>query len=90
MSARPQAGEAIKEAIAIEAEAAEGVEAAHAEQRRGESAVSIDLLLESITKERKSLDLFEQGMDAFRLALEERRRALDQQQELIKELVLSN
>jgi hypothetical protein len=43
--------------------------------------------LEAVQKERKSLQLFGQGMETLQQALEDRRRALDQQEELLTELV---
>jgi hypothetical protein len=79
-------GDAVKEALAAEAEAGQGVEAARSEQQRGKSALSADLLLEAIQKEKDSLQLWEEGVETLRQALEDRRRALDQQEELLTEL----
>lgn len=79
--------EAVKEAIAMQAEAAEDVEAAEVEQRRGAASLSIDLLLDAVRKEREGLDKLEQGMDVLRESLEERRRALDRQDEILEQLV---
>lgn len=82
----PESGEAMREAIAIETEAAESVDAAEVEQQRGETELSLDLLSQAIERERDSLDLFAQGMETFRLALEDRRRALEQQQQILNQL----
>ena len=79
--------EAMKEAIAIEAEASEGVDAAQAEQQRGESRVSFDLLMEAIGKERESLDLLEQAMATLNLSIDDRRNALEKQEELLHQLM---
>ena len=79
-------GEAVKEALAAEAEVLQGVEAAHAEQQRGEPTLSLDLLLEAIEKEKESLHLWEEGVETLRQALSDRREALDQQQELLTQL----
>lgn len=79
--------EAMKEAIAIEAEALEGVEAARAEQQRGEPSVSFDLLIEAIGKERQSLDLLEQAVETLQQSLENRRDALEKQEELLQQLM---
>ena len=84
----PEAG-AVKDAVRIEAEAVEGVDAAQAEQQRGEPRVSIGLLIEAVEKEKQSLDVLEESLDAIRVSLEDRRRALDKQQELLGDLVRS-
>ena len=52
--------EAVKEAIAMQAEAVEDVEAAEVEQKRGASSVSIDLLIDAVRKEREGLDKLEE------------------------------
>jgi uncharacterized coiled-coil protein SlyX len=82
-----EAGKAVKDALAIEAESAEELEAARAEQERGRSGLSAGLLLQAVEKERQSLQLFEQGIETLQQALEDRRRALDQQEQLLTELV---
>jgi hypothetical protein len=79
--------EGVKQAIAMEAEAAEDVEAAQVEQQRGESNVSLNLLIDAIRKEREALDKLEQGIEVLRNSLEERRRALDQQEEILSQLI---
>jgi mannose/fructose-specific phosphotransferase system component IIA len=79
--------EAIEEAIAMEAEVAENVEAAQAEQQRGASGVSLGLLIEALQKERDGLDLADQGIESLRQSLEERRRALEQQEEILNQLI---
>lgn len=81
--------ESVGEALALESEAAEEVDAAVAEKERGSALVSIDLLLEAIDKERASLDLLEQGVETLRQGLDHRRRAIEQQQEMLNELAES-
>jgi hypothetical protein len=83
----PEAGEAVKEALAIEAEAVEGVDAAQAEQKRGQSAVSLGLLIEAVRKERDSLDLLEEAIGTLRQSLDDRRHALEQQEAILNELI---
>jgi hypothetical protein len=85
--AMTNSSEAVKEAIAMQAEAAEDVEAAEVEQRRGAASLSIDLLIDAVRKEREGLDKLEQGIDVLRESLEERRRALDRQGEILEQLV---
>ena len=69
-------------------EAAEEVQAAEAEQQRGESSMSVDLLIDAVRKERQGLDKLEQGINVMREALEERRHALDRQDEILEQLVI--
>ena len=80
--------EAVKEAIAMQAEAVEDVEAAEVEQKRGASSVSIDLLMDAVRKEREGLDKLEEGIEVLRSSLEERRHALDRQNEILGQLVI--
>jgi hypothetical protein len=84
-----ESGEAVKEALAIEAESNDEVEAARVEQQRGQSTLSLGLLLEAIEKERASLNLLDEGVETLRQAVEDRRKALEQQQEILHELVES-
>ena len=84
-----ESGEAVKEALAIGAESNDEVEAARVEQQRGQPGVSLGLLLEAIEKERASLNLLDEGVDTLRQAVEDRRKALEQQQEILNELVES-
>jgi hypothetical protein len=42
-----QSRETVEEALALEFEASEGIEAAHSEHSRGEAAVSVELLLDA-------------------------------------------
>ena len=79
-------GKAIEEAIEAEVEAAEGVNAAQAEQERGKPDVSVGLLINAMEREKESLDLLVQGFETLRQSLEDRRRALEQQEEILKEL----
>ena len=79
--------ESVKEALEIEAESVSGIEAASAEHERGEEALSAGLLLEAIEKERSSLDLLGQGIETMQVAINDRRQALDQQEELCRKLM---
>lgn len=78
--------DSINEAADLEAGAAEEVEAALAESDRGSSPFSIGLLLEAAQKERESLEAIEQSMETLRLSLAQRRRAIDQQEEILRDL----
>ena len=78
--------EPVEGAVALQFEAAEEVDAAQSEQSRGAPSVSIGLLLDAIEKERNSLDLLEQGVETLRQSLDHRRRALEQQQEILTKL----
>jgi hypothetical protein len=82
-----ESGETVKEALAIEAESVQEVEAALAEKQGGQPMLSTGLLLEAIEKERHSLDLMEQGIETLRQAIEERRHALEQQEMILNQLV---
>jgi hypothetical protein len=82
-----ESGKAVKEALAIEAESNDEVEAARVEQERGQSSSSLGLLLEAIEKERASLDLLDEGVETLRQAVEDRRKALEQQREILHQLV---
>jgi len=87
--AMPESREAVKEALAIEAEAVEGVDAALAEQQEGRPGLAAGLLLDAINKERKSLEFLEDGIKTLQTAIEARRHALDQQEEVLSQLVES-
>ena len=76
----------ITDAMTLEADSADGVEAAVGESRRGSSAFPISLLIEAVEKERESLDAIELAMDSLHLSLEQRRRAIYQQDEMLREL----
>jgi len=76
----------IKDATALESDAAAGVEAALGENGRSSSPFSISLLMEAVEKERDSLNAIELAIDSLRLSLEQRRRAIDQQEEMLREL----
>jgi hypothetical protein len=81
-----QSREAVDDAVALEAESAEKVEAAVSEKDRGGPAVSVGLLIDAIEKERDSLDLMEQGIQTLAEALDQRRRSLELQQQVLLEL----
>jgi hypothetical protein len=81
-----RSGEQVEGAVALELEAAEGVDAAQSEQTRGAPSISLDLLRDAIEKEKDSLDLLEQGVETLRQSLDQRRKSLEQQQEIISSL----
>ncbi len=77
--------EMMQEAIRLQTEAAEELEAARAEQQRGEQAVSVELLKEAVDKEQAAIKLQEQAIDEQREAVEERHRAFEQQRQDLDE-----
>ena len=81
-----QSRESVEEAVVLQSESAEEVEAAVSEKDRGGPAVSIGLLLGAMEKERHSLDLLEQGVETLRQAVDERRRSIELQQQVLLEL----
>lgn len=81
-----QPREAVDEAVQLQSEATEEVEAAVSEKDRGGPGVSVGLLLDAIEKERDSLELMEQGIETLRDAIEQRRRSLELQQQVLLEL----
>ena len=81
-----QSRESVEEAVALEKESAEEVQAAVSEKDRGGPGVSLGLLLSAIEKERDSLDLMEQGVETLKQAIEDRRRSLELQQQVLLEL----
>jgi hypothetical protein len=81
-----RSSEQVEGAVALELEAAEGVDAAKSEHSRGAPSISLDLLMDAIEKEKDSLDLLEQGVETVRQSLEQRRKSLEQQQEIISSL----
>jgi hypothetical protein len=78
--------ESVEEAVALGLESAAEVQAALSEKDRGGPGVSLGLLLSAIEKERDSLDLMDQGIDTLRQAVEDRRRSLELQQQVLLEL----
>jgi hypothetical protein len=78
--------ENVEGAAALEFEASEQVDAAQSEQTRGESSISVDLLIDAMEKEKDSLDLLEQGVETLRQSLDQRRRSLEKQQEILNAL----
>jgi hypothetical protein len=81
--------DSINQAVTLEADAAEGVEAAVAESERSSRPFTIGLLLDAAQKERESLDAIEESMETLRLSLAQRRRAIDQQEEILRDLSLA-
>ena len=78
--------DSINAAADLEAGAADHVEAASSEKDRGSSPFSVGLLLEATQKERESLEAIEQSIEILRLSLAHRRRAIDQQEEILRDL----
>jgi hypothetical protein len=78
--------DSMNQAANLEAGAADGVEAALAEKDRGSQPFSIGLLLDAVEKERASLESIEQSMETLRLSLAQRRRTIDQQEEILRDL----
>ena len=76
----------ISEAVTLDSEAADEVEAALAESERSSQPFTIGLLLDAAQKERESLDAIEQSLETLRLALAQRRRSIDQQEEILRDL----
>jgi hypothetical protein len=77
------------EAITLEEDAAGDVEAAVSELSRDNSSFSIELLLAATEKERRSLDAIEEELEAVRNSLAQRRTAIDQQEEMLRDLAQS-
>jgi hypothetical protein len=77
------------EALALEESAAGNVEAAVSELSRDNSPFSIELLLAASDKERRSLDAIEDVLEALRASLAQRRSAIDQQEEMLRDLAQS-
>jgi len=74
----------INEATSLEPDEVEGAAAAQAE--RNDEPFTISLLLDAAQKERESLDAIEKNMEALRLSLAQRRRVIDQQEEILRDL----
>jgi len=77
------------EALTLEENAAQEVEAAVSELSRDNSPFSIELLLSATEKERQSLDAIEEELEALRGSLAQRRGAIDQQEEMLRDLAES-
>jgi hypothetical protein len=75
----------INGAVRLESNAANEVEVAVVEGNR-DVPFSIDLLLNATQRERESLDAIEKCIDTLRLSLEQRRRVIDQQDEILRDL----
>ena len=74
----------MEDANRLQTEAAEELEAARAEQQRGEQAGSSELLKEAVEKEQAAIELQEQALDQQRQAIGERRKALEQQKQKLE------
>ena len=77
------------EAVTLEENAASNVEAAVSELNRDNSPFSIELLLGATEKERQSLDAIEEDLEALRSSLAQRRSAIDQQDQMLRDLAQS-
>ena len=77
----------LNEAIALESEAAEGIDAAMAEHHKKQPAMSLGLLKEAIEKERESLELLDQGVETLRQSVEQRRQVLDRELEILDQVI---
>jgi len=77
------------EAVTLEENAASNVEAAVSELNRDNSPFSIELLLGAAEKERQSLDAIEEELEALRSSLAQRRSAIDQQDQMLRDLAQS-
>ena len=86
VSVMAQPREVVDEAVQLETESTQEVEAALTEKDRGGPGVSLGLLRDAIEKERDSLDLMEQGIESLREGIEQRRRALELQEQVLSEL----
>ena len=82
-----ETSDAVAQAMEKEAEAADNLEAARTEETLGGHGVSLDLIIESIRKEREGLDKLEEGIQLIQQSLDERRRGLDQQEQLLSRLL---
>ena len=56
------------------------------EGHRGNAPFTIGLLLNATQRERESLEAFEESINTLRLSLEQRRRVIDQQEEILRDL----
>ena len=75
------ANEMMQEATRLQIEAAEELEAARAEQQRGEQAISSELLKEAVEKEQAAIELQEHALAEQQRAVEERHKAFEQQKQ---------
>jgi hypothetical protein len=76
----------VSQAVSLEERAADDVEAAVSAMNRDNSPFSIGLLLDAAEKERESLDQIEADWETLRDSLAQRRSAIDQQQEMLRDL----
>lgn len=76
----------INDAMTLRSEAANEGEAGVVEGHRGNAPFTIELLLNATQRERESLEAFEEGINTLLLSLEQRRRVIDQQEEILRDL----
>jgi len=76
----------INGAVRLESRAANEVEAAGVQDNRGEVPFAIELLLTATQRERESLYAIEDSINTLRFSLEQRRRVIDQQDEILRDL----
>jgi len=77
----------MNEAVALEKEAIDNIEAAQGEQQSGRPAMSLGLLKDAIEKERAGLDLLSDSVETLRRSVEQRRHALDEQAEIVEQVI---
>jgi hypothetical protein len=76
----------INAAVRLESKAANEVEASVVEGNRGDVPFTIELLLNATQHERESLDAIEESISTLRISLEQRRKVIDQQDEILRDL----
>ena len=75
----------INGAVRLESRAAKEVEAV-VQGNRSDVPFAIELLLNATQRERESLHAIEESINTLRLSLEQRRRVIDQQDEILRDL----
>lgn len=75
----------INGAVRLKSRAAKEVEAA-VQGNRDDVPFAIELLLNATQRERESLHAIEESINTLRLSLEQRRRVIDQQDEILRDL----
>ena len=76
----------INAAVRLESKAANEVEASVVEGNRGDVPFTIELLLNATQHERESLDAIEESISTLRISLKQRRKVIDQQDEILRDL----
>ena len=76
----------VNEAPALKRDEVESVAPTAAESDTDDQPFTISLLLDASQKERESLDAIEKSMETLRLSLAQRRRVIDEQEEILRDL----